>query len=95
MSEKITVKARIDGGNHAIYGKIEKGKEYTINPDHFADELFERPKDFKSRLEIQDEDRRAAKQAELKPVSETPADTVTVAPGKAGKKSTTDVTPEP
>lgn len=99
MSGTITVKAKVDGGNHAIFGKIEKGKEYTINPDHFADELFERPEGFKSRLEIQDDERRAAKQAELEPVIETPADspadTITVAPGRASKKSTPEVNPEP
>ena len=80
MSEKITVTAKIDAGNHAVYGQIKKGEKYSINPDHFGDELFERPKGFKSRLEIQDEERRAAKKQPAADVSkkstapdETPA----------------------
>ena len=67
MAEKITVIAKIDGGNHAVYGPIKKGEKYNINPDHFAAELFERPKGFKSTLEIKDEERRAAKQPPVEP----------------------------
>lgn len=88
MSEKITVIAKMDAGNHAVHGQIKKGEKYTINPDHFAAELFERPEGFKSRLEILDDERRATKQPAAEPAAEPAAP-------KTSKKSTAPETPAP
>jgi len=43
MSKFINVKARINGGHHPLYGQIIAGKTYTIDPNHFGEQLFERP----------------------------------------------------
>jgi len=43
MAKAIKVKAKINAGHHPIYGQIIAGKTYTIDPNHFGEQLFERP----------------------------------------------------
>jgi hypothetical protein len=57
---QITVKVRSDKGDlgvHPRYGALVGGTKLIIEEEHFAEELFERPKGFQSPLEKADKER--------------------------------------